>query len=195
MKALEFPEVNAIYAKDQPEYNALPVYKKPNDPQGLVITKWTMEPEEFKRLFETGTFYLSMLTFNQPLTPLLLTVDYPDEKHPARYSSPVFGEIVQQLIEMRKVDQLTDRSLERDIQLQYGQQLSYYASVICNGNVDNMSDEELRAYCPPQWPVHRFVDDCRKPYKERLLLAASLLVSELDRIRAIEEGADYGQRV
>jgi hypothetical protein len=54
--------------------------KIPNDPQGLIITKWQLSPEELERIKETGTIHLSMLTFNQPLQPVLLTVDLPTEK-------------------------------------------------------------------------------------------------------------------
>lgn len=64
----------------QPEYMPLPAMKIPNDPQGLIITKWQLSPEELERVKETGTIHLSMLTFNQPLQPVLLTVDLPTEK-------------------------------------------------------------------------------------------------------------------
>jgi hypothetical protein len=67
-------------AKSQPEYMPLPAMKIPNDPQGLIITKWQLSPEELERVKETGTIHLSMLTFNQPLQPVLLTVDLPTEK-------------------------------------------------------------------------------------------------------------------
>lgn len=45
-----------------------------------VNTKWQLSPEELERVKETGTIHLSMLTFNQPLQPVLLTVDLPTEK-------------------------------------------------------------------------------------------------------------------
>lgn len=80
MKPVEFPGVNVVFAKDQPEYMPLPAMKIPNDPQGLIITKWQLSPEELERIKETGTIHLSMLTFNQPLQPVLLTVDLPTEK-------------------------------------------------------------------------------------------------------------------
>lgn len=38
MKPIEFPGVNVVFAKDQPEYMPLPAMKIPNDPQGLIIT-------------------------------------------------------------------------------------------------------------------------------------------------------------
>lgn len=65
MKPVEFPGVNVVFAKDQPEYMPLPAMKIPNDPQGLIITKWQLSPEELERVKETGTIHLSMLTFNQ----------------------------------------------------------------------------------------------------------------------------------
>lgn len=71
---------NVVFAKDQPEYVPLPAMKVPNDPQGLIITKWQLSPEELERVKETGTIHLSMLTFNQPLQPVLLTVDFPTDK-------------------------------------------------------------------------------------------------------------------
>lgn len=62
MKPVEFPGVNVVFAKDQPEYMPLPAMKIPNDPQGLIITKWQLSPEELERIKETGTIHLSMLT-------------------------------------------------------------------------------------------------------------------------------------
>lgn len=55
MKPVEFPGVNVVFAKDQPEYIPLPAMKVPNDPQGLIITKWQLSPEELERVKETGT--------------------------------------------------------------------------------------------------------------------------------------------
>ena len=62
------------------EEEKTPAMKVQNDPQGLVITKWQLSPEELERVKETGTIHLSMLTFNQPLQPVLLTVDFPTDK-------------------------------------------------------------------------------------------------------------------
>jgi len=78
MKPIEFPEANVTFAKDQPEYEPLPAYKKPDDPQGLVVVKFELSPEEMGAIFESGTIYLSMLTFNQPLQPIRLSVLKPE---------------------------------------------------------------------------------------------------------------------
>ena len=37
MKPVEFPGVNVVFAKDQPEYMPLPAMKIPNDPQGFIM--------------------------------------------------------------------------------------------------------------------------------------------------------------
>lgn len=80
MEPVEFPGVNVVFAKYQQEYIPLPAMKVPNDPQGIIITKWKLSPEELERVKETGTIHLSMMTFNQPLQPVLLTVDSLTEK-------------------------------------------------------------------------------------------------------------------
>ena len=78
MKPVDFPGTNVVFAKEQPEYIPLPAMRIPDDPQGLIITKWELSPDELKRVQKTGTIHLSVLTFNQPLQPVLLTVDLPE---------------------------------------------------------------------------------------------------------------------
>lgn len=56
MKPVEFPGVNVVFAKDQPEYMPLPAMKIPNDPQGLIITKWQLSPEELSKRNRNNTF-------------------------------------------------------------------------------------------------------------------------------------------
>lgn len=48
MKPVEFPGVNVVFAKDQPEYMPLPAMKIPNDPQGLIITKWQLPRKNWR---------------------------------------------------------------------------------------------------------------------------------------------------
>lgn len=69
MKPVEFPGVNVVFAKDQPEYVPLPAMKVPDDPQGLIITKWELSPDELKRIQETGTIHLSVLTLISHCNP------------------------------------------------------------------------------------------------------------------------------
>jgi hypothetical protein len=61
-----------IYAKDQPEYLPLPVIKNPN---GDVISCWSLDWKERIKLFLTGKLWLMILTYNHPLQPILPTVN------------------------------------------------------------------------------------------------------------------------
>lgn len=182
MRAIEFHEQNTVYAENQPPYTPLPVYKKPGDPQGLVVSKWSFHPDDLKRVFETGAFHLAMLTFNQPLQPLLLTVDFPENPDPLQYESQTFSEILAEVIEMRKKQISKGRTIEQDLQLNYGTQLSYVAGFLCHSHLSHLTDDQMRELCPPNWQIGLFVKYARKPYRERLVVAAALIVAELDRL-------------
>lgn len=70
-----------VYAKDQPQYNPLPSIKLPD---GLIVTRWAMTWRERLRCLFTGSVYLEVLTFNQPLQPLKMSVAIPDEFAPSK---------------------------------------------------------------------------------------------------------------
>lgn len=53
MKAIEFPEVNVTYAKDQPEYNPLPGFKN-DSPQGEFIFCMGLSLKERLTILFTG---------------------------------------------------------------------------------------------------------------------------------------------
>lgn len=69
MSPTEFKGVNAVYAKDQPEYLPLPVMKLED---GTVISCWEITDEDLERLAQTRKIYVSQWTFNNPLQPLLV---------------------------------------------------------------------------------------------------------------------------
>ncbi len=74
MKPVEFPQCNAVLAKDQPEYQPLPVYR---DEFGLVVSCWRLTFwERFKLLFR-GRMWLMQLTFGRPLQPQLPQTESP----------------------------------------------------------------------------------------------------------------------
>lgn len=77
MKPTYFKEVNVEFAKDQPEYQTLPAYKE-NSTQGEVITCWKLSFKERLYVLFFGNIWLSMLTFNKPLTPSFMTVKKSD---------------------------------------------------------------------------------------------------------------------
>lgn len=71
MKPITFPEVNVVFAKDQPEYLPLPAYQEPEDPKGRIITRWELSEAELNQIRETKSIYISVYTFNNPLQPIL----------------------------------------------------------------------------------------------------------------------------
>lgn len=83
MKPISFAEQNCVYAKDQPEYLPLPVHKTPD---GTVVSCWGLSWSDRVRLLFTGRMWLSVLTFNHPLQPLLPSVDSPFAPVPKKES-------------------------------------------------------------------------------------------------------------
>lgn len=73
MKPVEFKHQNIVFAKDQPEYTPLPALKL-NTPQGEVISCWKMTLKERIIVLFTGRVWISLLSFNNPLTPSYLAV-------------------------------------------------------------------------------------------------------------------------
>lgn len=66
MKARNFKQANVIYAKDQPEYMQLPGRVQGN----TSIFSFKLSEDEIKQVNETGTIYLKVMTFTQPLQPI-----------------------------------------------------------------------------------------------------------------------------
>lgn len=76
MEAVTFEQCNVIYAENQPEYSPLPAYREPGA-EGRIITCFKLTPDELNKVAETGVIWVSILTFNKPLQPLLPQVDNP----------------------------------------------------------------------------------------------------------------------
>ena len=76
MKPIEFKEQNLVFAKDQPEYQPLPVHKTDD---GQVISCWSLDWKERIKILFTGKMWCRTLTFNQPLQPQLQQIEYPFE--------------------------------------------------------------------------------------------------------------------
>ena len=81
MKPIEFDGVNVVFGANQPEYIPLPAERRPGR-SGEVVTCWELSPEELKRVQETGKIYLGLLTFGQPLQPVIMSVDKPEPYDP-----------------------------------------------------------------------------------------------------------------
>lgn len=75
MKPKEFKGHNTVFAKDQPEYQPLPAFYNPAERFGTVVTCWELTWKERFKIFFSGTFWLSQMTFHEPLQPQLPSVD------------------------------------------------------------------------------------------------------------------------
>ncbi len=73
MQPIEFPEQNLVFAKDQPEYQPLPVFYNRESANGEVISAWKLSEEELKQINETGVIWFNMYTFHKPPMPIYLT--------------------------------------------------------------------------------------------------------------------------
>jgi hypothetical protein len=78
MKPLNFDGANVVYGANQPEYQPLPAERVGKPETGQINTCWEFSPDELKRVQETGVIFVSLLTFGQPLQPVLVSVDKPD---------------------------------------------------------------------------------------------------------------------
>lgn len=75
MQAKKFKEANVVYGENQPQYLPLPAHKTE---EGQAIFCFELDEEERKQIAETGELWVSLLTFNQPLQPILLTTKKTD---------------------------------------------------------------------------------------------------------------------
>ena len=67
----EFVPLEVVYAKDQPEYNPLPVIR---NRQGVVLSGWKLTDQEREAIAAGADILLSVWTFHQPLQPLLMEI-------------------------------------------------------------------------------------------------------------------------
>lgn len=72
MKPIKFKHQNVVFAENQDEYLNLPALKLDS---GEVISCWKMSFKERLTVLFTGKVWLSLLSFNKPLTPSLLSIN------------------------------------------------------------------------------------------------------------------------
>ena len=77
MKPIEFKHQNVVFAKDQPEYQPLPALRL-DTPQGEVISCWRLSYKERLQVLIFGKVWLSLMSFNKPLTPSFMAVSRKD---------------------------------------------------------------------------------------------------------------------
>ncbi len=72
------PEIELLeavtYAKDQPQYLPLPARRTPD---GEVVTCWKLNWRARLSVLFGSNFYITILTFNRPLTPFRVAVEKP----------------------------------------------------------------------------------------------------------------------
>lgn len=72
MTPIEFKEQNVVYGKDQKEYMSLPALRFDD---GTVISCWKMSWKELFKIVLHRKVWVSVLTFNNPLQPLIVCSD------------------------------------------------------------------------------------------------------------------------
>ena len=78
MKPIDFKERNVIFAENQPEYQPLPAFRDVNSEDGIIVTCWELSIFERLRLLFSGQLWLSMMTFNKPVTPTYMSTKKSD---------------------------------------------------------------------------------------------------------------------
>lgn len=74
MKPVEFKHQNIVFAKSQSEYQPLPALKI-DSPTGEVISCWKLSFKERIQVLVFGRVWLSIISFNGPLSPSYLTLN------------------------------------------------------------------------------------------------------------------------
>ena len=79
MKAIEFPQMTAKIAEDQPQYQTLPAHISD---EGIVTAYFELDAKEREQVAENGKIYLSIHTMNNLLQPIGTSVLDPwKDKH------------------------------------------------------------------------------------------------------------------
>ena len=77
MKPVKFKEQNCTFAENQYEYLPLPAHKI-KEREGRIISCWKLSFIERMRLLITGKLWVSLMSFNKPLTPSYFTTKKSD---------------------------------------------------------------------------------------------------------------------
>ena len=75
MYPFKFKNYNIEFAKNQPEYLPLPAHISED---GTVTTCWELNDHDIENLMETKKLWLQILTFNNPLQPVMISVEKPE---------------------------------------------------------------------------------------------------------------------
>ena len=74
MRPVKFKDQNTTFAEHQPEYQPLPALRI-DSKKGEVISCWRLSFIERLRVLVFGRVWLSLMSFNKPLTPSFLSTN------------------------------------------------------------------------------------------------------------------------
>jgi hypothetical protein len=77
MKPVKFPEVNCELAKDQPEYEPLPVFYNAESPAKEMTACFQLSDEEVAEIVRTRKIWHTQLTLGNPFQPIYLSTQSP----------------------------------------------------------------------------------------------------------------------
>lgn len=78
MIPVQFPESNAVLAREQGEYEPLAIYAF-GDKEGRVACCFRLSDVEIEELRQTRTLWVQQLTFNRRFQPIALSTQRPDD--------------------------------------------------------------------------------------------------------------------
>lgn len=87
MIPVEFPESNAILARDQGEYEPMAVYIF-GDASGRIATCFRLSDAEIEEIVRTRTLWIQQVTFGRRFQPIGLTTQRPDDLPHIHFESP-----------------------------------------------------------------------------------------------------------
>ena len=79
MIPVQFPESNAILARDQGEYEPMAMHVRPGDAQGTVTCCFRLSDAEIEEMTRTRTLWVQQLTFGRRFQPIGLSCQRPDD--------------------------------------------------------------------------------------------------------------------
>lgn len=82
------------------------------------------------------------------------------------------------------------RTIPHDVEFNENGELAKAAAFLCAHDVEAVvkpTNGGINAFCPDGWDFSDWQKMCSKPYRERLIIAGSLIAAELDRLNALEE--------
>jgi hypothetical protein len=78
MIPVQFPEANAVLAREQGEYEPMAVYHF-GDAEGRIACCFRLSPAELEEIARTKTLWVQQLTFGRRFQPIGLSTQRPDD--------------------------------------------------------------------------------------------------------------------